>query len=83
MSEPSADLLDLMPKVGKAGSALSEAKDFRCDVLADGEVASEAVKEQAAEEGISSATLRRACKALKVTKMKDGQKGGWSLRLPG
>jgi hypothetical protein len=67
---------------GKSSLALAEAEDFLQALLADGEVPSKQVEEEAQEIGITKATLRRAKKELGIKPFKDGMKGGWRWVLP-
>jgi 5S rRNA maturation endonuclease (ribonuclease M5) len=63
-------------------SALKEARDWLKDTLADGPVSSAELQRQAKAQGISTATLRRAKKSLKVRATKrTGPQGGWNCEL--
>jgi putative DNA primase/helicase len=67
---------------GKSSLALAEAEDFLQALLADGEVPSKQVEEEAQEIGITKATLRRAKKKLGIKPNKDSMQGGWVCALP-
>lgn len=62
-------------------SALEEAIKFLQDFCVIGRTANQ-VKKQAAEAGISYASLKRAKKELGIKPKKDGQNGSWMWRLP-
>jgi hypothetical protein len=62
-------------------SAMSEAKGFLLEELADGSVAAERVKEDAHGAGVSERTLKRAKRALGVRSEKEGD-DSWSWVLP-
>ena len=62
-------------------SAMSEAKGFLLEELAEGPVAAERVKEDAHGAGVSERTLKRAKRALGVVSEKEGD-GSWSWVLP-
>jgi hypothetical protein len=64
--------------------AVKKAKDFLLAELANGPVAAKTVQRKAATAGISKASLRRACKALKIKSKRKGGvagKGWWVWRL--
>ncbi len=65
----------------KEKSAVDAATDFVRQVLADGLTPSKAVKEEAANAGVSWASVRRAADAMKVIKSK-GIGGVWYWNLP-
>ena len=75
------DLL-MPPPNTEERSALSEAEDFLREVLADGSRKRKEVYNQAEENGISRATLRRATKQLQVSSGPDGYGKGWVMSLP-
>jgi hypothetical protein len=59
-------------------SALHEAKDWLREILKDGPVSSTEIQRQAKALGISTATLRRAQKSLRIqARKRPGLKGGW------
>jgi putative DNA primase/helicase len=63
-------------------TALDVAKEWLQDALAHGLLTAEDVSDRAKAEGISTKTLQRASKALKVQKQKSGMEGPWSWSLP-
>ena len=67
-------------------SALDEAKDVLCQLLAEGPLAADVVEKKARQAGVSRATLRRAKAKLKVRSVKRGRPDGtqgWDWVLPG
>jgi RecA-family ATPase len=66
---------------GKAGEALTEAKDFLLSALAQGPRIGTEVIAEAQQEGISTMTLKRAKKELKVVSKKLGLSEGWKWFL--
>jgi putative DNA primase/helicase len=67
----------------KSPAARDEAKKFLADMLADGPVLANDVKDAASGNGISERTLKRAKQELGVQADKDGSTGKWSWHLPG
>jgi putative DNA primase/helicase len=68
--------------VSRTTSALDEAIDWLRKTLADGPVAAPEVFDRAKGEGIAEKTLRRASRALRVVKEKEGMSEGWVWSLP-
>ena len=62
-------------------SALSEAKDFLIEELAEGPMAAEQVRKDARATGVSERTLKRAKRNLGVRSEKEGD-GSWIWVLP-
>jgi putative DNA primase/helicase len=63
-------------------TALDVAKEWLQDALAYGPLTAEDVSDRAKADGVSTKTLQRASKALKVQKQKSGMEGPWSWSLP-
>ena len=63
------------------GGTLADAKRFLSDLLADGSLATKAIKADADGAGYSWATIRRAQKALGIEPVKGGMKEGWQWSL--
>ena len=63
------------------GSAVDDAKAFLIELLADGEMASKSIENEAKEAGISKASLRRAKDLLKIKVSKSKLDGRWYWRL--
>jgi len=66
---------------GEDKSAVEAAADFVRQVLADGITPAKTVKENAADAGVSWASVRRAADSLRVMKSK-GTGGSWYWKLP-
>jgi putative DNA primase/helicase len=66
---------------GKGKGDLEEAKEFLAELLKNGPVSAEDVKEAAEENDISEKTLRRAKKDLGIKSDKGEFRGGWQWRL--
>jgi hypothetical protein len=66
---------------GQAGEALTEAKEFLLNALAQGPRLGNEVIAEAQQAGISKATLKRARKELKVLSKKSDLSGGWKWSL--
>lgn len=62
--------------------AMQEAKDLLRDELANGPRPAADIEALAEDRGISTTTLKRARKALKVVSTKPDFEGGWMWRLP-
>lgn len=62
-------------------SSLGEAKALLIETLSKGKRPAQEVEDEAKSSGISTATLRRAKKALGVQAHKDGQRGPWEWEL--
>ena len=71
-----------MPASDEERGAQAEAVEFLRDLLADGPVASNDVKRQSREAGISERTLWRAKSQIGVIATKQGMEGGWTWELP-
>lgn len=69
---------------GDTRNALAEAGEFLSEILADGPVEANDVRQHAQKAGHSWATVRRASKALSVKKFKVGfgGDGGWLWQIP-
>jgi hypothetical protein len=67
---------------GDCGSAITEAKGFLREELADGAKSPEEIKKVAESAGLSWATVRRAKMVLKIKSIKSGLADGWLWRLP-
>lgn len=65
-----------------AKSALENAKDFLSTILADGDVASLQIQEDAKNAGHSMATVKRAKEALNVIAIKSKLDNHWYWKLP-
>jgi putative DNA primase/helicase len=78
------ELLALAEANGDEGEegALADAKHFLMDALANGPVATKAIKADANGAGLSWPTVRRAQKALGIRPFKRGMKDGWYWRMP-
>lgn len=76
-----AQLEGLEPGKGD-GPILSEAKGFLQDMLADGPMGATALAAEAKDFGITSASLKRAKRALGVQSEKAAGDGPWRWRLP-
>lgn len=72
-----------VPQSDGEASALTEAKRFLSDLLADGPLPSKAIKADADGAGHAWPTIRRAQKALGIEAVKDGMKGSWLWQMPG
>lgn len=64
------------------GGTLADAKRFLADLLADGALPTKTIRADADGAGYSWATIRRAQKALGISPVKEGMKGGWVWRMP-
>ena len=62
--------------------ARSEAEDFLREVLADGSVPTDAIKDEARKAGLAWRTVRRAKDRLGVAARKSGTAGEWVWTLP-
>jgi len=71
------------PSGYEESSALSEAKRFLSNLLAEGPLPTKTIKADADGAGHVWPTIRRAQKALGVEAVKDGMKGGWLWQMPG
>ena len=65
-----------------AKSALDSAKDFLLDILANGELASMQIQEDAKNAGHSMATVRRAKSVLNIISSKSKLNNDWYWKLP-
>ena len=69
------------------GGKTGEAKELILDLLSAGTMSWESITEAADKEGISTATMRRACdqlkKAGKIDKTQVGYQGGWEWTIQG
>ena len=86
-SEVSAKDILATPQDQEHVDARSEAVEFLNDVLADGPVPANQVKEEAEDAAISERTLARAKKTLRVMSYREGEtgsrgKGQWLWKLP-
>jgi hypothetical protein len=81
-SSLAADTLLAVPLDPEEKSALTEAKEFVSDELADGPMAANQVKKNARDADISERTLKRAKAALSILSKKEGD-GSWTWSLPG
>jgi putative DNA primase/helicase len=72
----------LQASSGREGPKLAEAREFLRDYLANGPVAQKVVQAAAEREGISSATLRRAKRVLRIESKKEGFDDDWTWSLP-
>jgi hypothetical protein len=87
-SEVTAKDLLATPQDQEHADARSEAVEFLIEILADGPVAANQVKEEAEVAGIKERTLARAKKELRVISYREGAtgergKGQWLWKLPG
>jgi putative DNA primase/helicase len=64
------------------GRAMTEAKDFLLEELADGPRPAKDLKKAAQAVGLSWGTVRRAQARLNITSHKTGLEAGWEWRLP-
>lgn len=76
------DILAAQDTRNEDRSALSDAKDFLIEVLAEGPLSAKAVQEHAKDAGVSISTLGRAKKEIRIKAQKLGMKGGWAWVLP-
>lgn len=67
---------------GGHNRAMSEAKDFLREELADGPRGAQDIKKAAQAAGLSWATIRRAQENLGIKPRKTGLDGGWQWQLP-
>jgi KaiC/GvpD/RAD55 family RecA-like ATPase len=66
----------------QGSSAVSEAKDWLCETLADGPKPAKEIFRLATDDGIKHKTLRRARQELGIKPVKVGMKSGWTWSLP-
>lgn len=67
---------------GRPDEKRQEARDFLEEILSDGPVRAQEVKDKADEKGIATMTLRRAKDALNIKKEKTEFQGPWMWKLP-
>lgn len=67
---------------GRPDEKRQEARDFLKEVLEDGPVPAQKVKDEADDRGILTMTLRRAKEDLEIEKEKEGFQGPWMWTLP-
>ena len=67
---------------GDSKSAISEAKVFLREELADGPKSPEDIKDAATSAGLAWATVRRAKNDLNIRSIKSGLTDGWQWSLP-
>lgn len=67
---------------GRSDEKRQEARDFLEEILSDGPVPAQEVKDEADEKGIATMTLRRAKDALNIEKEKREFQGPWMWTLP-
>ena len=79
------DLLTTQParSPGPDPTERDEATQWLTDALADGRRPAQELFAEAAKDGITAGTLKRAKRELDVIAKKGGWKGGWSWGLPG
>ncbi len=74
--------LAALDSFGENRSEKTEAIDFLTSALRDGPVSAKEVKNEAADAGISSKSLRSARETLGIKPEKSGFEGGWVWKLP-